>query len=99
MTVTLPDGHKAERVRVFGRVQGVWYRGWTVDQATRRGLKGWVRNRRDGSVEALFVGPAERVDDMIEACRTGPSTARVDDIERTPVRGVVADGFVQKPTI
>ena len=46
--MALPDGHKAERVRVYGRVQGVWYRRWTVDQAIRRGLTGWVRNRRDG---------------------------------------------------
>ena len=46
------------RVVISGRVQGVWYRGWTVDEARARGLDGWVRNRRDGSVEAVFQGPA-----------------------------------------
>ena len=99
MAVTLAAGHKAERVRVYGRVQGVWYRGWTVDQATRRGLAGWVRNRRDGSVEALFVGPADEVDDMIEACRGGPPAARVDELEQSAAQGVAGDGFVQKPTV
>ena len=97
--MTLPDGHKAERVRIFGRVQGVWYRGWTVDEATRRRLSGWVRNRRDGSVEALFAGPCEIVEEMIEACRKGPPAARVDAIERTQAEGVAAPGFVQRPSV
>lgn len=97
--MTLPAGHKAERVQIYGRVQGVWYRGWTVDQATRRGLGGWVRNRRDGSVEALFVGLAENVDDMIAACGQGPPGARVDDIQRSAAQGIVASDFVQKPTV
>ena len=47
-------------VRIRGKVQGVWYRAWTVQEATRRGLRGWVRNRRDGSVEAFFAGEAAR---------------------------------------
>ncbi|HRO12854.1 MAG TPA: acylphosphatase, partial [Amaricoccus sp.] len=47
----------ALRVRVTGRVQGVWYRGWTEDEATRRGLRGWVRNEPDGSVAAVLAGP------------------------------------------
>ena len=97
--MALPDGHKAERVRIYGRVQGVWYRGWTVDAASRRGLTGWVRNRRDGSVEALFIGPAERVDEMIAACRDGPPAARVDDIEQEPAQGIAGSGFAQKPTV
>jgi len=97
--MTIPDGHKAERVRIYGRVQGVWYRGWTVDEATRRRLSGWVRNRRDGSVEALFVGPAESVDEMIAACRNGPAAARVDDIERASAQGITEAGFIQKPTV
>ena len=95
----LPAGHTAERVQIFGRVQGVWYRGWTVDQATRLRLCGWVRNRRDGSVEALFVGPIESVEEMIEACRQGPPAACVDDIERTPAQGIAEAGFVQKPSV
>ncbi len=89
---------KAARVMIRGRVQGVWYRGWTVDQATSRGLRGWVRNRRDGAVEALFVGPADKIEAMIEACRSGPPAARVDAIERFPADGSGAQGFEQRPT-
>lgn len=69
---------KAVRVRIEGRVQGVWYRGWAVQEATRRGLHGWVRNRSDGSVEALFCGPVGTVEGMLDACRQGPPAARVD---------------------
>jgi len=65
---------------IRGRVQGVGYRAWVEDEATARGLEGWVRNRRDGSVEAVFAGPAEAVAAMIEACRRGPSSARVEAV-------------------
>ncbi|HEX9464056.1 MAG TPA: acylphosphatase [Alphaproteobacteria bacterium] len=88
----------AVRVEISGRVQGVWYRGWTVDQAASRGLRGWVRNRRDGSVEALFIGPKEQVEGMIEACREGPPAARVDSVRRFAARDTGDVGFVQKPT-
>lgn len=71
----------AVRVRIEGRVQGVWYRGWTVDEAGARGLRGWVRNRADGSVEALFVGDEPAVRDMVAACRKGPPHARVRHVE------------------
>jgi acylphosphatase len=65
-------------VTVSGRVQGVGYR-YFVEQAARsHDLEGWVRNRRDGSVEAVFAGPADAVTAMIAACRRGPSSARVD---------------------
>ena len=65
-------------VTVSGRVQGVGYR-YFVEQAARsQGIEGWVRNRRDGSVEAVFAGPEQAVTAMIEACRRGPSSARVD---------------------
>ena len=60
-------------VIVRGRVQGVGYRAWVEDEATARHLEGWVRNRRDGSVEALFTGPANIVSDMVALCRRGPS--------------------------
>ena len=60
------------RVVIRGRVQGVWYRGWTADRAEELGLSGWVRNRRDGSVEALFAGEETVVRQMIEDCRGGP---------------------------
>jgi acylphosphatase len=68
------------QVRITGRVQGVGYRAWVEHRARAHGLEGWVRNRSDGSVEALFAGPEPVVADMVEACRRGPSSARVDDI-------------------
>ena len=66
---------------IRGRVQGVGYRYWLEQQARVRGLEGWVRNRRDGKVEALFAGPPDVVSGMIVLCRRGPSSARVDAIE------------------
>jgi acylphosphatase len=68
------------RVIVSGRVQGVGFRYWVERQAAIRGLSGWVRNRYDGSVEALFSGEATAVDAMIAACRSGPRMAMVDDV-------------------
>ncbi len=69
------------RVTIRGRVQGVGFRAWAEHEARRRALEGWVRNRRDGSVEAVFAGPPEMVATMVEACRHGPSLARVDAVE------------------
>ena len=85
-------------VRIRGRVQGVWYRGWTEEEAARRGLRGWVRNRRDGSVEALFAGPAAVVNDMIEACRRGPPAARVEAVEQSPAAEFKGSGFDMRAT-
>ena len=65
---------------IRGRVQGVGYRYWIEQQAIACDLEGWVRNRRDGSVEALFAGPAQRVADMVALCRHGPPSARVDNV-------------------
>jgi len=67
-------------VTVTGRVQGVGYRAWVVDEASARHLEGWVRNARDGSVEAVFAGPADVVAAMIAVCARGPSMARVDAV-------------------
>jgi acylphosphatase len=72
----------ARYVLVRGRVQGVGYRAWTEYTALTRGLQGWVRNRRDGCVEAVFVGPQDAVAAMIEECRTGPGSARVDVVDQ-----------------
>src|SRR5207253_11073860 len=69
------------QVTIRGRVQGVGFRYWTRRTATARGLKGWVRNRRDGSVEAVFAGDEQAVADMIELCRRGPDPARVATVE------------------
>ena len=95
----LPEGHKAVRVTISGRVQGVWFRGWTVDQARSRALDGWVRNRADGTVEAIFVGPGGLVDEMVAACHDGPPAAHVVEVVVTPAMGLVVSGFHQKPTI
>ena len=75
------SSQSVHHVVIRGRVQGVGYRAWTERQALARGLEGWVRNRRDGSVEAVVVGPSETVADMLEACRRGPAGARVDAVE------------------
>ena len=68
-------------VTVRGRVQGVGYRYFVEREAQSRDLEGWVRNRRDGSVEAVFSGPAEAVTAIIGACRRGPSSARVEALQ------------------
>ena len=73
-------------VVVRGRVQGVGYRAWTEITALERGLQGWVRNRRDGSVEALFIGSKDDVAAMIEACRNGPPGTRVDALDHREAR-------------
>lgn len=70
------------RVRVRGRVQGVWFRASARDEALGLGLAGWVRNCPDGSVELLARGPREAVDRLVEWCRRGPPGARVDAVER-----------------
>jgi acylphosphatase len=72
------------QVTIRGRVQGVGYRAWVEHRATTHDLEGWVRNRRDGSVEALFAGPAEAVTDMVAQCRRGPSPSRVDAVNEEP---------------
>ncbi|HUG63018.1 MAG TPA: acylphosphatase [Methylomirabilota bacterium] len=82
-------------VIVRGRVQGVGYRAWIYAEARRRGLRGFVRNRRDGWVEALFAGDEAAVADMIEACRIGPRLAAVEDIRRLDGENPpgIPDGF------
>ena len=68
-------------VIIRGRVQGVGYRAWVEHEALRRGLDGWARNRRDGSVEAVFAGPPDAVAAMVAACRRGPPSARVEAVD------------------
>ena len=83
----------AVRAIIRGRVQGVWFRGWTIQEASRRGLDGWVRNCRDGSVEAVFAGESDLVDDMITACHRGPSQARVVEVSVAACGDPVEPGF------
>lgn len=78
----MSDGEIMCRVVVRGRVQRVGFRAWTEHAALQRGLQGWVRNRRDGSVEAVFVGPPAVVEGMIEACRRGPPGAHVEALDQ-----------------
>jgi acylphosphatase len=69
-------------VLIRGRVQGVGFRAWTEYTALEHGLQGWVRNCRDGSVEALFIGPPDAVAAMIAECRHGPRGSRVDAVDQ-----------------
>ncbi len=93
------SGRVVVRVLVSGRVQGVWYRGWTIVEASRLGLDGWVRNRSDGSVEAVFAGSREAVDAMIAACHRGPPSARVERVIAEPSAEVPSPGFTQQATL
>ena len=86
------------RVQITGRVQGVGYRHWTNLRASRAGLKGFVRNRADGSVEAVFSGPKTEVDDMILRCRVGPRGAGVAEVSVEPWDGRPFEGFDVLPT-
>jgi acylphosphatase len=87
------------RLTITGRVQGVGYREWAMAMARRLDLTGWVRNRRDGAVEALIVGDETAVGEMIEACQRGPSMARVEAVDVEPVDlDILPDGFTQLPT-
>ena len=81
--------HIIVHIVVHGRVQGVGYRAFVAREAGRHCLEGWVRNCRDGTVEALFKGEAEVIGDMIAACKRGPDSARVDAINQRA--GVDAD--------
>jgi acylphosphatase len=89
------DDMKSVRLRITGRVQGVWYRTWTVEAARRYGLDGWVRNRRDGSVEALLSGSDDQVEKMIAACRDGPPSAIVKTVEIEEADPPKVPGFKQ----
>ena len=89
----------AVRLRIHGRVQGVWYRSWLVEEASSRSVDGWVRNRADGTVEAVLAGEPGAVRALIERCREGPRLARVQRIDEAPAGETPAPGFVQLPTL
>ena len=88
----------AVRVRIQGRVQMVGFRFWAMDQAALLNLRGWVRNRVDGSVEAVFAGAEDTVAEMVRRCWRGPYSARVERVEQTPEPGEVGPGFHLAPT-
>lgn len=87
------------RLIIHGRVQGVGYRAWAAHEARRLGLDGWVRNRRDGTVELLAKGEEAWVEQLVLACRQGPPGAVVSDIQRTIDEDDGADGFHHRPTL
>ena len=92
-------------VVVRGQVQGVGYRAFVEHEAQRRRLQGWVRNRRDGTVEAVFAGPRVAVEAAVEACRRGPTSARIDALDQREgtdadlLQRAVGNGFSVLPTI
>ena len=98
----MPDPTEAAPITVqhwliHGVVQGVGYRWAMVEQARRLGLAGWVRNRRDGTVEAVVAGEPTRVARLLRWARRGPPAAHVADVVITPGEGEFV-GFEQKPT-
>jgi acylphosphatase len=93
-----PQRQRSVRVSIAGTVQGVGYRDWTRRIATGLGLTGWVRNRRDGSVEALFCGEADDVAQMLERCRGGPRAARVTAVHILEEGGDPPGTFEVLPT-
>jgi acylphosphatase len=94
----MPQCSRTVLLTVSGLVQGVCYRAWTAENARALKLDGWVRNRADGSVEALFSGDAQSVAAMIERCRRGPPAARVTDVKIAEESGVASGGFTVRPT-
>ena len=90
---------RRRRVIIHGRVQGVWYRGWSAETARGLGLRGWVRNRADGTVEMLVSGEAEAVERMIARSREGPPAARVERVEVEDSAEAPPTGFESRPTV
>jgi acylphosphatase len=88
---------KTLRLTIFGGVQGVGYRVWAVRTATELGLRGWVRNRMDGTVEMLIIGLHEDIAAMIEAAYRGPRAARVSEVQITEAEDDGSIGFVMRP--
>lgn len=85
-------------VRIRGRVQGVYFRAWTRNQAISLGLDGWVRNCTDGSVEAVVSGPVSAVAGMLTAFHAGPPDAVVEAVEIVQDGGSVPEGFEIRPS-
>ena len=83
---------------IKGSVQGVGYRWWARGEARRLGLDGWVRNRHDGAVELVAAGPEAAIEEMIEACWSGPPTAAVHIVQQQPAEDEDLSGFSERPT-
>jgi acylphosphatase len=90
---------KARLLRIEGRVQGVGYRDWLQHQARRHGISGWVRNRADGTVEALLAGEEDALNAVLTACRRGPPLARVTSIEEHFAEPPEEPGFSKRASL
>ena len=88
----------AKRLTISGRVHNVGFRDWMVAQAEALGVAGWVRNRRDGTIEALVDGDTASVEELVRACRRGPRLAEVDAIEEALAEPADQPGFRRLPT-
>ena len=86
-------------IRIAGRVQRVGYRDWLAREAVRHGISGWVRNRADGTVEALLAGERDACHALLTACRRGPPAAQVTGIEEKFAEVPAEPGFILKPTL
>jgi acylphosphatase len=89
----------ALRLSIVGRVQGVGFRAFVAWQAEAQGLRGWVRNRRAGSVEALLIGESDAVTSVTEQCGRGPTMARVDQLTKQPAEDDGTPDFTQRATV
>jgi len=88
----------ARIIRIHGRVQGVFFRDWTVGEAQALGVSGWVRNRRDGSVEVYAAGEAEAVERLIDRLRQGSPPSHVEKLDIAEAAVESTDGFTRRPT-
>ena len=95
----MDEERRAIHVAITGRVQGVWFRAWTEEMAAGLGLDGWVRNRRDGSVEAVFAGAPRILEIMVKACWQGPQLAKVVNVAVTPEAADPGPGFNTAETL
>ncbi|MFP4360846.1 MAG: acylphosphatase [Alphaproteobacteria bacterium] len=95
----MSEDRKALRLIIEGRVQGVGFRAWMVEVATAAGVDGWVRNRRDGTVEALVAGEPRAVERVVARCREGPPLGRVTAVREQPADAAVGPGFDAVATV
>ena len=89
----------ARRLQILGKVQGVGFRYFVMHGARQQGLRGWVRNTRDGGVEALLIGEEAAVAVVTEQCRRGPPHARVDSLDAAPARDDGSSDFIERATV
>lgn len=97
--IQMQDSLKIVKVAVKGRVQGVWFRAWTCEQAESHGLNGWVRNRQDGSIEAVLSGSRKEVDALLDLMWHGPPAAKVSSVHSEELHDPPGSGFHQRPTV